>query len=283
MRNLLNFLIKYNYWLLFLFLEVISFVLLFRYNHYQESYFFNSANAVTGKIYEVSGGISSYFHLKGVNRDLLDRNMELEAQISNLEKALKAHQVDSVEIVSLERLPRTSYYLFKANVINNSLNLTDNFITIDKGSADGIRPDMGVVDANGVVGIVYEVSRYYSTVISLLNGRSNISCKIVGSNYFGNLKWDHSDAQHATLGDLPRQAQFNLGDTVVTSGYSSVFPAGIMVGTVDDMGDSENGLTYLLKVKLAADFGRISDVRVIARRGYEEQKALERKNTVANE
>lgn len=283
MRNLLNFLIKYNYWLLFLFLEALSFILLFHYNHYQESYFFNSANAISGKIYEVSGGISSYFHLKGVNRDLLDRNMDLEAQITNLEKALKAHQVDSLEILSIERLPRTSFYMFKANVINNSLNLNDNYITIDKGRSDGIRPDMGVVDANGVVGIVYEVSNHYSTVISLLNSRSNISCKIVGSNYFGNLKWDHSDTQHASLEDLPRQAQFNLGDTIVTSGYSSVFPAGVMIGTVDDMGDSENGLSYLLKVKLAADFGRISDVRIIARRGYQEQKALERKTMVANE
>jgi rod shape-determining protein MreC len=283
MRNLINFLIKYNSWLLFIALEVVSFVLLFHYNQYQDSYFFNSANVVTGKIYEISGGITSYFNLKSVNRDLLDRNMELETKISNLEKALRGRQVDSMQIVSLERLPQSSYVLYKANVINNSLNLVDNFITIDEGSSVGIRPDMGVVDANGVVGIVYETTKHYATVISLLNSRSNISCKIVGSNYFGTLRWDHSDPQHAYLEDLPRHAQFNLGDTVVTSGYSSVFPEGIMVGTVDDMGDSENGLSYLLKIKLATDFGRISDVRVIARRGYTEQRVLERRNTAANE
>jgi len=283
MRNLLNFLIKYNYWLLFLALEALSFILLFHYNQYQESYFFNSANAVTGKIYEVSGGIASYFHLKSVNKDLLDRNMELETKIQNLEKTLKAHQVDSLELLSIERLPQGSYMLYKANVINNSLNLADNYITIDKGWAAGIRPDMGVVDANGVVGIVYETTRNYATVISLLNSRSNISCKIVGSNYFGTLRWDHADSQHAYLEDLPRHAQFNLGDTVVTSGYSSVFPAGIMVGTVDDMGDSNNGLSYLLKIKLATDFGRISDVRVIARKGYQQQKALEQKSIITNE
>ena len=283
MRNLLNFLIKYNYWLLFLALEALSFILLFRYNQYQESYFFNSANAVTGKIYEISGGIQSYFHLKSVNRDLLDRNMELETKIDNLEKVLRAHQIDSLEILSIERLPQGSYSLYKANVINNSLNLNDNYITLDEGWEAGIRPDMGVVDANGVVGIVYETSRNYSTVISLLNSRSNISCKIVGSNYFGTLRWDHADAQHAYLEDLPRHAQFNLGDTVVTSGYSSVFPAGIMVGTVDDMGDSQNGLSYLLKIKLATDFGRISDVRVIARKGYQQQKALEQKSIITNE
>jgi rod shape-determining protein MreC len=283
MRNLLNFLIKYNYWLLFLALEAISFALLFHCNHYQESYFFNSANVVTGKVYELSGGISSYFHLKSVNRDLLDRNMELETKINNLEKSLKSDKVDSLDIVSLERLPRTSYYLYKANVINNSVNLTDNYITIDKGSLAGIRPEMGVVDANGVVGIVYQTSPHYSVVISVLNSKSNISCKIIGSNYFGSLKWDHSDSQHAYLEDLPRHAEFNLGDTIVTSGYSSVFPQGVMVGTVDDMGDSGNGLSYFLKIKLATDFGRVSDVRVIARRGYQEQKALESKSIITNE
>jgi rod shape-determining protein MreC len=283
MRNLINFLIKYNYWLLFLALEALSFILLFHYNQYQDSYFFNSANVITGKVYEISGGISSYFHLKSVNKDLLDRNTELEGRITNLEKVLRDKRVDSTEIVSLERIPQTSYVLYKANVINNSLNLADNFITIDEGSSAGIRPDMGVIDANGVVGIVYETTQHYATVISILNSRSNISCKIVGSNYFGTLKWDHSDPQHAVLQDLPRHAQFNLGDTVVTSGYSSVFPEGIMVGTVDDMGDSENGLSYFLKIKLATDFGRISDVRIIARRGYEELKALERKKNVSNE
>lgn len=283
MRNLLDFLKKYNYWLLFFVLEALSFALLFHYNNYQDSYFFNSANVVTGKFYELSGGIASYFHLKSVNRDLLDRNLELETEVSNLEKVLRKNQVDSMEIVSLERLPRDSYVLYKANVINNSLNLNDNYITIDKGSLAGIRPDMGVIDANGVVGIVYETSPHYSVVISILNSKSNISCKIRGSNYFGSLKWDHSDSQHAYLEDLPKHAQFNLGDTIVTSGYSSVFPEGIMVGTVDDMGDSENGLSYLLKIKLATDFGRISDVRVIARRGYQEQKALEQRSYTVNE
>lgn len=283
MRNLLNFLIRYNYWLLFLALEALSFILLFHYNQYQESYFFNSANAITGKIYEISGGIESYFNLKSVNRDLLDRNMELETKINNLEKELRARQIDSLEILSIEKLPQGSYTLYKANVINNSLNLNDNFITIDQGWGAGIRPDMGVVDANGVVGIVYQTTKNYATVISLLNSRSNISCKIIGSNYFGTLRWDHADSQHAYLEDLPRHAQFNLGDTVVTSGYSSVFPANIMVGTVDDMGDSENGLSYVLKIRLATDFGRISDVRVIARKGYIQQKALEQKSIITNE
>ncbi|MCE8618333.1 rod shape-determining protein MreC [Bacteroides fragilis] len=278
MRNLLNFLLKYNHWFLFILLEVISFVLLFRFNHYQHSVYFSSANAVAGKVYEVSGGITSYFHLKSVNEDLLDRIMELEQQNHNLEDALGRHLSDSTELNSIRNLPNTDYQVFKARVINNSLNLVDNYITLNRGSKDGIRPEMGVVDGNGVVGIVYDTSSHYSRVISVLNSKSSISCKIVGSEYFGYLKWEYGDSRYAYLKDLPRHAEFNLGDTVVTSGYSTVFPEGIMIGTVDDMADSNDGLSYLLKVKLATDFGKVSEVRVIARTGQHEQKELEQKN-----
>lgn len=279
MRNLFNFLIKYNCWFLFILLEVTSFVLLFRFNNYQQSVYFSSANVVAGKVYEVSGGISSYFHLKSVNEDLLDRNMALEQQITQLEKALFEWQSDSVELYSIKNLPRADYELFKAHVINNSINLVDNYITLNKGTNDGIREEMGVVDGNGVVGIVYKTSPHFSVVISVLNSKSSISCKIVGSEYFGYLKWEHGDSQYAYLKDLPRHAEFNLGDTVVTSGFSTVFPEGVMMGTVDDMSDSNDGLSYLLKVKLATDFGKVSNVRVIAKVGQEEQKELEQNST----
>ena len=279
MRNLINFLLKYNYWFLFVILEVASFVLLFRFNNYQQSAYFTSANTVVGAVYEVSGGISSYFHLKSVNEDLLDRNMLLEEQINNLEKALKERQLDSIAVNSIRKMPQKDYQLFKARVIKNSLNLADNYITLDKGSSSGIHSEMGVVDGNGIVGIVYETSPSYSVVISVLNSKSNISCKMVGSDYSGYLKWEHGDSRYAYLKDLPRHAEFNLGDTVVTSGFSTVFPEGIMVGTVDDMSDSHDGLSYLLKIKLATDFGKLSDVRVIARNGQQEQKELENKTT----
>ena len=275
MRNLLNFLIKYNYWFLFLLLEVASFILLFRFNHYQQSVYFTSANGVAGKVYEISGGITSYFHLKTANEDLLDRNMWLEQRLLFLENVLKEKGLDSARLYSMERLAPTEYQIFKANVIKNSLNKADNYITLDRGTTEGIRPEMGVVDANGVVGIVYKTSPHYSLVIPLLNNKSSISCKIVGSDYFGYLKWEGGNSRFAYLKDLPRHAEFNLGDTVVTSGYSTVFPEGVMVGTVDDMSDSHDGLSYLLKIKLATDFGKVSNVRVISRNGQDEQKALE--------
>jgi rod shape-determining protein MreC len=248
---------------------------LFRFNHYQQSVYFTSANEVAGKVYEISGGISSYFHLKSVNEDLLDRNVWLEQRVTALENALKEQGQDSVRLYSLERLATAENRIFKANVIKNSLNRADNYITLDRGTEAGIRPEMGVVDANGVVGIVYKTSPHYSLVIPLLNSKSSISCKIVGSDYFGYLKWEGGDSRYAYLKDLPRHAEFNLGDTVVTSGYSTVFPEGVLVGTVDDMSDSHDGLSYLLKIKLGTDFGKVSNVRVISRNGQQEQKALE--------
>lgn len=276
MRNLLNFLIKYNYWFLFLLLEVTSFVLLFRFNRYQQSVFFTSANAVVGSIYETTGSVKSYFHLRSINSDLLDRNLLLEQQLVALQNRLVQQGMDSASLRSIERVTPSTFSLHEAQVIKNSLTLEDNYITLDKGSADGIRPEMGVVDARGVVGIVFKTSPHYALVISLLNSKSSISCKIAGSDYFGYLKWQGGDVQYAYLKDLPRHAQFNLGDTVVTSGYSTVFPEGIMVGTVDDMQDSHDGLSYLLKVKLATDFGKLNAVRVIERSRQLEQLELER-------
>ncbi|MCD8166193.1 MAG: rod shape-determining protein MreC [Bacteroides sp.] len=275
MRNLINFLIRYNHWFLFILLEVICFVLLFRFNHYQKSAWFTSSNYVAGKVYDVSGSITSYFHLKGVNEELLDRNMLLESRISELERTLLDIGNDSAAILSLQEAHSGDYDLFKARVIKNSISNSNNYITLDKGSTDGIRPEMGVVNGSGVVGIVYMTSSHYSVVISILNSKSNISCKIKGSDYFGYLQWEQGDPRYVYLRDLPRHSEFNRGDTVVTSGYSTVFPEGVMVGVVDDMTDSNDGLSYLLRVKLAADFGKLSDVRVISRHGQEEQRVLE--------
>lgn len=275
MRNLLNFLVKYNYWFLFILLEVASFVLLFRFNRYQQSVFFTSANAVAGKLYEVTGSIAAYFHLKETNEDLLDHNIRLEQRVAQLERALLDARSDTTLYHSLDSVPRDhSYSLYKARIIKNSLNRLDNYLTLDKGSADSIRPEMGVVSANGVVGIVYKTTPHYALVISLLNSKSSLSCKIQGSDYFGYLKWEGGDSQYAYLRDLPRHAEFSVGDTVVTSGYSAVFPPGLLVGYIDEMSDSHDGLSYLLKIRLATDFGRVSDVRVIANHNQPELKQL---------
>ena len=169
------------------------------------------------------------------------------------------------------------YDILKAKVINNSLTYTDNYITINKGEKDGVRREMGVVDGNGVVGIVYLTSDNYAVVIPILNSKSNISCKIRRSDYFGFLVWDGGSSQYAVVKDMPRHSLFSLGDTIVTSGHSAVFPGGIPVGTIEEITDSQDGLSYQLKVKLFTDFGRLNDVRVIVRKGQEEQIKLEQK------
>ena len=277
MRNLLNFFLKYNYWFLFILLEVISFALLFRFNNYQGSAFFTSSNQVAGMVYEAANNVTGYFHLKSINDDLVQKNVELELQMEHLRSALMELTADSTGLEKMKSDALKGYDIYRADVINNSLTHVDNYITIDKGENDGIRPEMGVINGNGVVGIVYQTSANYSVVIPILNSKSSISCKIKRSDYFGFLKWDGGASEYATVKDMPRHSLFSLGDTIVTSGHSAVFPGGIPIGTVEDMSDSHDGLSYLLKVKLFTDFGRLNDVRVIAQKGQEEQIELEQK------
>ena len=276
MRNLLNFFLKYNYWFLFIFLEVISFALLFRFNHYQGSTFFTTSNRMVGLVYEAANQVTGYFHLKDINDDLVQKNVELELQVDRLREKLMELTVDSSALEKLKKDVLLEYDFYQAKVISNSLTRMDNYITINKGEKDGIRSEMGVIDGNGVVGIVYITSPNYSVVIPVLNSKCNISCKIKQSEYFGFLKWDGGSSQYATVKDMPRHSLFSLGDTIVTSGHSAVFPGGIPVGTVEDITDSHDGLSYLIKVKLFADFGRLNDVRVIARKDREELMELER-------
>lgn len=277
MRNLLNFLLKYNYCFLFILLELISFVLLFRFNHYQGSVFFTSSNKLAGSVYEAANQVTGYFHLKSINDDLVQKNVELELQMEHLRKALSDVTRDSMSVEQLKKDALSGYDMYKARVINNSLTHIDNYITIDKGEKDGIRSEMGVVNGNGIVGIVYLTSDNYSVVIPVLNSKSNISCKIKKSDYFGFLKWEGGSSKYAIVKDMPRHSLFELGDTVVTSGHSAVFPGGIPVGTIEEITDSQDGLSYQLKVKLFTDFARLNDVRVIVRKGQEEQIKLEQK------
>ena len=277
MRNLLNFFLKYNYWFLFILLEVISFALLFRFNNYQGSAFFTSSNQVAGMVYEAANNVTGYFHLKSINDDLVQKNVELELQMERLRSALMELTSDSTGLERMKSDALKGYDIYRANVINNSLTHVDNYITLDKGENDGIRSEMGVINGSGVVGIVYHTSSNYSVVIPILNSKSSISCKIKRSDYFGFLKWDGGSSEYATVKDMPRHSLFSLGDTIVTSGHSAVFPGGIPIGTVEDMSDSHDGLSYLLKVKLFTDFGRLNDVRVIAQKGQEEQLELEQK------
>lgn len=262
MRNLIEFISKYNHWFLFVLLEVCSLVLLFRFNNYQGSVWFTSANVVTGNVLEVRSQVESYFNLASVNEKLVQRNAYLEHKLARLEQQL-AKRMATDSLAGLPKASMDNYKLIPARVVNNSIDKTENFITLDKGSADGVRKDMGVVSGTGVVGIVYLVSKHYSVVISVLNAKSNISCAIAGSGYFGYLHWTGGASDLAFVDDIPRHARFKTGENVVTSGYSSVFPAGVLVGKIQKVYNSPDGFSYRLKIKLSTDFSTLRDVCVI--------------------
>ena len=277
MHNLLDFLQKYHHWLIFILLEVVSGVLLFNYNSYQNSVFFSSANAVVGKIYQWESSVISYFNYGRMNEELMLRNFYLERQVDQLRRLYGdlTQDTTALERTGLEFL--SQYEVIPAKVVDNSIHKKENLMTIDKGRADGVKPDMGVACGNGVVGVVYLVSDHYSVVIPVLNASSSrISCAIRGHGYFGYLRWYGEDPAVAYVEDVPRHARFKLGDWIVTSGFSSIFPSGVLVGKIEQAYNSRDGLSYKLKVRLSTDFGCVRDVCVISDKGIAERAALQK-------
>ena len=275
MRNLLDFLAKYHHWFLFLFLEVTSGVLLFNYNSYQGSVWLSSANVVVGKIYEWESKTASFFTLTKANEELAIRNFYLERQVDQLRRLYAEATRDTTTMERNELRFLSQYQLIPAKVVDNSLNRLENLMTIDKGRADGVEVDMGVACGNGVVGIVYLVGDHYSVVIPVLNvSSSRISCAIRDRGYFGYLHWYGGDPNVAYVEDIPRHAKFRLGEWVVTSGFSSIFPSGVLVGKIEQAYNSSDGLSYKLKVQLSTDFSCVRDVVVISDKSIAERAAI---------
>lgn len=273
MRNLIEFIKKYNHWFVFVLLEVVSFVLLFKFNSYQGSVWFSSANAVAGKVYELDAAVKNYFSLTKINQQLSVRNLYLEQTVRKLSEQVDelTEKKDSSWLARTQEQVLNECKLIPAKVITNSLDKRDNFITIDKGRADGVRKDMGVACGNGVVGVVYMVSEHYAVVIPLLNSKSNLSVTIRERGYYGYLHWTGGRADLAYVDDIPRHAHFRLGDLVETSGYSSIFPPGIIVGQILHVYNSADGLSYRIQVRLTTDFGNLRDVCVIDNTAMEER------------
>lgn len=276
MKNLIAFIAKYNHWFVFVILEAISAVLLFQFNSYQGSVWFSTANVAAGKIYTWNSEIESFFSLTKVNEELTQRNIYLEHQVTQLSNQIAKLTDDGSFLHSNQLQLLANYKLIPAKVVTNETNKRDNLITIDKGAADGIKKDMGVVSGTGVVGIVYMTSPHYSIVIPVLSSQSNISCTIEKRGYFGYLHWNGGPSSLAYVDDIPRHAKFRRGDNIVTSGYSSIFPEGIMVGKVGYVFNSADGLSYRVQVHLSTDFGRLRDVCVIADESMKERLQIMR-------
>jgi rod shape-determining protein MreC len=280
MKTLFNFLIRYSVLIVFLLLEVLSFTFVVSSQDYQKSVFLSSGNSVVAGMYKASNSVIEFFKLRAANENLSEENTTLKNQVIELQSQLSTLAGEIQKDSLLFRIPPEMEYDFiSAKVINISTNRLQNFLTLNKGKRDGIQPDMGVVSDEGVVGIVQSVSDKFSVVILLLNPKIQINSKFTRNNYTGTLVWQGKDYRYTNLKDIARHVEFSLGDTLVTSGFTSTFPAGIPVGTVEDFSIKESDVYYTIQVRLAVNFRTLSHVKVINYRNYNEQKTLEEKAT----
>lgn len=270
MRSLLRFIFKYHFTLFFILIEALSFYLIITYNSHQNRSYLTSANQISGSVYDSYSSFTDYLALKDANKSLADENAQLKMA---LRPAFKSSKVSFQQIH--DSIYQQQYVHTPARVINNSVNRKCNYLTLNKGRKQGVHPDMAVVSSNGVVGVVSNVSDNFSTIISILNSNLKVSSKIKKNGYFGSLVWDEKDYRKAVLHDIPSHVDVEIGDTVVTSGYSSMFPEGEMVGVVSDF-QIKKGSSFLeITVELATDFKNISYVFVIGDLLQTEQDELE--------
>lgn len=261
--NLVDFVGRYSYAFLFVLLESISMVLLFRFNSFQGSVWFSAANSMVASVNGAYSDVISFFNLEQVNRQLTDQNIALQRETEVLRQALATATKDTTMTERLMREKLVGYNMVPATVVSNSAERTNNYLVINRGTADGIRPEMGVIGGGGVVGIVYLVGPHHSLVIPVTNRKSSISCRVRGQNYFGYLQWDGSSMLSAYVDDVPRYARVKVGQAVETSGYSAVFPPGIFVGRVRKISNSSDGQSYRLDVTLGTNFANLRDVSVV--------------------
>ena len=274
MRNFFLLIRKYNFFIVFLLLEVISGILLVRNSTYQRAAVISTSNELVGKIYTAYSNVTDYLVLGETNRILSAENARLRRadSVSFYDPSFRVLRVN--DTIGLQQ-----YEYISARVVNNSVSRVNNYITLDKGSLQGIQPEMAVMGSNGVVGIVKDVSEHFSTVISILHSSTKISSKIKKNNYFGSSVWDGENPQIAKLLDIPSHAQVKVGDTIVTSTYSGIFPRDILVGVVSEIGTSGESFKEI-KLKLATDFQKLSYVYVIRNLLKSERDTLEAKNLV---
>jgi rod shape-determining protein MreC len=282
-RELLNFFIRNSKWFVFIFFVVMASLMLFTYNPYQHHVYLTSAGEVSASVYDIAGNVTSYFNLRENNEDLNRRNADLQSEVLALRERVQLLAEKQAETAADTLAPFDAlrhYHFIVAHVVNNSVMRARNYITINKGSLDGVTPEMGVIDQNGVVGIVNVVTEHHARVISLLNPNFRLSCKIKGNESFGSLVWDGNDPRYVVLEELPRHTKYQKGDTVITSGYSAVFPEGIPVGVVVSNNKGRNENFFALKVRLLSDFSTLNNVQVVLNNASEELRRLEEMNQV---
>lgn len=272
MRNLIIFIRRFFNFFLFLVIEIICLVWVFRKNTYQRTAFLNSTNTLTAGLFQRYNNVEYYFHLRDVNDSLVAENARLRNQLPG-----DFDHIDSSSRTVTDTASRRKFLYLEARVVNNSVNTATNTITIHRGSRQGIEPNMGVVSTNGVVGIVRNVSDNYAVVISLLNKNTRISARLLKTGDFGSVRWDldHPSPEYGVLTDIPKTVKVQRGDSVVTSGYSTIFPENIMIGYVDRIGSTPSSNFHTIRIRFATNFHNLEYVYVIRNLMADEQKKIE--------
>ncbi len=276
MRNVFLFIRRHTNFLFFLVLQIIALSILFRYNKFHEAIFMNASTEITGRINEKYNTIEYYFQLKKTNESLLKENLRLRQLLhENYEAPDSARRLitDTIRIDSARSVLK--YKVMEAKVVNSTTSQQTNYLTIHRGSEQGVRPNMGVISPQGIAGTVVNVSDNYATVMSLLHRQYKVVVKLKNGGDRGTIEWDGLSPLFVTLKDIPKSARVAKGDTIVTSQTSSKFPAGIMVGTVYEIVEDNTSNFYTLKIRPATNFFNIEYVYVIDNLQYEEQKRLE--------
>lgn len=278
MRNIIIFIRQFFNFFLFLILMGISLAILINYNKTYNAVFSNIGYEMTGSIGKKYSSIENYFHLKEENQKLALQNAELLNKSPNAFATPDTGRVtraDSTLKDSSGRIRRFSY--LPAQVVNNSTTGQNNYITIFRGSKQGVHKDMGIMSAAGIAGRIVEVSDNYSLAMSLLNRNSRVSAMLKNGNNTGMIEWDGSNAQYVILRNIPRSVKIKKGDTVLTSNLATFFPEGVMVGTVADIANESSSNFYLLRIKTATNFYTLQNVFLVDNLLINEQKNLENK------
>ncbi|PKP38969.1 MAG: rod shape-determining protein MreC [Bacteroidetes bacterium HGW-Bacteroidetes-15] len=269
MNSLIRFIVKYQFFLLFIVLEFFSFWLLVNHSYYQRSKFENVARNIFGYSSNKLDNVKRYLLLHEDNLLLAKENLDLRNQIASLSSIL-----ESQNKLIKDTIAGSQFTFSAAKVINNSVNKHYNYLTLNVGKKDGVTQEMGVISNEGIVGIVAGVSENYSTVISLLNVDLKISAKLKKTNHFGSLFWDGKNYREVVLGDIPQHVLLVVGDTVVTSGFSSIFPPNINLGTIKSF-DAKGSNFHTIKVQLFNDFKKLHNVWVVKNIHDNEREVLE--------
>lgn len=270
MQQILNLLVKYRIFLLFLVLVLLSLFFTIQSHSYQRSKFVNSANFLSGGIYTSLNDLTSYFNLRQENEKLFEENRRLRERVYS--------EIDSVPIKEDTTFGET-YRFIKARVISNNYTLRNNYLTLRGGRKDSIKQNLGVITNEGIVGIIDEVSNKFSTVVSILNANSQINAKLKKSGHFGILVWDGKSPDVVKLVDVQEKAPVAQGDTIVTGGMSTIFPEGIGIGTIRDFVLDPSGNYYTINVTLFNDMTSLNHVYIIENLDRSEIQSLEEKTT----